>query len=785
MKIYSSTMKSVFGILIIIILGSCSTNLNTTSFGKSVKGFPESYMLPSSSLTPTSAHKKTKLPWVVYSDRVGNYTTTTPGGTLLMEKINFMEPFYVSEEKDGYVKLLRFRQNMVKGLSLKDKKTVESIGWINKEKLLLWNKSYVSKNLKYADKALIIPNNADPFISPQFYFDSKDSVFVYDSPDLKNVIGKVALNNYAYIYKQSTNGKQYLIGTADQFVLKEVNRFMKGWVSSNVVSNWGNKLYLAPISFVEESRVDGMQSVNSRLDLSPNLYTIEPLADTSNILLSAVALGGNNMAYYSLPVFDKTTNRLTTINGSQMQYPSFLNLIKNRSKVNIIYVIDGGDAMKNRFAGLINTIQSFEKNIFDVFEPGDVKFGSVIYRSRNHCSLGNGELKLTKDYREVVSFLKEQATITASCRGGIDLQPYFNGIDQAVSLVNDVPQQTNLFVIIGSVGNDSDDSDARIPGLARKLAGVDARLLVMQSYNEPNKMFNDFIVQNRKLITSEAYYAAENRKFQSVQGEAFGGQIYDFNLSDSISYYLDFPKNSLIQGGIVFSNRKSSLNSNVYNVSFTRILKETKYDIISHKTSLYNAFRLTGISNRNIAPYIRGVMGSDFNDQVGDKMPHNEFNYAFSKSYSPTNLSELKGSDLEYNLILNEREYKEFLEVLAIVVGENIRGDDKNFRNKLLKNYYVLSKSVKKDRPKNLAVPKWTLSQYFNYVLGMPISPSTYGNIKVSSLNRRKDMSKDNFEEYIKYLQGVSKKVKDFSAEEGKFYSNGELYYRIKGSFFY
>ena len=48
-----------------------------------------------------------------------------------------------------------------------------------------------------------------------------------------------------------------------------------------------------------------------------------------------------------------------------------------------------------------------------------------------------------------------------------------------------------------------------------------------------------------------------------------------------------------------------------------------------------------------------------------------------------------------------------------------------------------------------------------------------------------KELSNVDFEEYMKYLQSVFRRVKDFSSKEGKFFSNGEPYYRIKGSFFY
>jgi len=97
-------------------------------------GLPIPYLEPNASTSTKESFDKSNLPWIVFSDRNDNHTSTSPGGTLMMEKLSFMQPFYVSEEKDGYLKLLRFSDNMVRGLKLKDKKRVESVGWIAKDK---------------------------------------------------------------------------------------------------------------------------------------------------------------------------------------------------------------------------------------------------------------------------------------------------------------------------------------------------------------------------------------------------------------------------------------------------------------------------------------------------------------------------------------------------------------------------------------------------------------------------------------------------------------------------
>ena len=769
--------------LFLSILGSCSTSLNTSIFSKKVVGLPQQFLKPDKNLRNHFSSKKGDIPWIVYSDRVDNYTTTSPGGSLLVEKLDFMEPFYVAEDNGSYLKLVRFKASMINGLKFKDKKSAESIGWISKEKLLLWNKSYVSKNMGYADKSVAMINGVDPLLFPNQFFDKKDSLLVFDSPELKNIIGKVALHEYVYVYKQSSNRKQYLIGLNDQFVLTERNKSVKGWVSSDVVSPWGNRLYLFPNTTINDS-ISVLDSLNNKLGLFPYNFVLDPLVDTSKMILSTVSLGEDGRAYYSLPLYHKTNNYINAINGSQLYYHNYVDLKQNRPRLNIVFVVDGGKAMKDRFPGLVNTIQSFEKNVYEFFNPHDVKFGSVVYRSKNHCGIGNSSLSLGDDYRELVSFLKAHSSVTANCMSNTDGQSVFEGLEDAVKLLNNVPNQTNLVVVLGSIGDSAGLNDHKIYSLGRQLATVDARMLFMQVFNDANSQFDSFIIQSRKLLSEEAHYAAENRKSKSIEGDAFSSQNYLFNLTDSNSYYLDFPKNSLVQGAVVFPNRYKSLSPSQYNIAFNRILNETKYDINMHLNSLDSSFKLIGVSNRNITSQVVGFLDEKFSTQVGDHMPHNEFAFAYSTPFYVDSLVNLKGSGLELNLLLNAREYKVFLETLALLTGENLNEEDANFRANLVQNYISYAKLLDKERGGNLSLSKWDLNEYFEYVLGIPFGSSEYSSLTLSALSKEKEFSKEKFEKYITYLRNISRRIRDYSAESGKYYSNGELYYRIRGSFF-
>ncbi|RZJ88911.1 MAG: hypothetical protein EOO20_12305 [Chryseobacterium sp.] len=188
------------------------------SFSRKVIYMPKAFERPSEDTNPDSQSGRSNLPWIVFSDRADNNTTTVPGGSLMMKKLGFMEPFFVSKEENGYLKLIKYKAGMVRGRKINDKKSAISYGWIPKARLLMWQRSYSNQKNGFPEKSLSIINGTNPLTEPRYYFDQTDSVFVYTTPELKDRKTKVRLHEIVYVYKKSEDGKTYLIGGDDQLV---------------------------------------------------------------------------------------------------------------------------------------------------------------------------------------------------------------------------------------------------------------------------------------------------------------------------------------------------------------------------------------------------------------------------------------------------------------------------------------------------------------------------------------------------------------------------------------
>lgn len=767
-------MKRVISLTILIAQTAFVMAQSPSAFGKKVKYMPKAYAKPSANTNLGEDGGKTSLPWIVFSDRDENYTTTAPGGSLIMKKLNFMEPFYVSKEENGYLKLIKYKAGMIRGRKINDKKSAISYGWIPKSKLLLWQRSYSNQKTGYPEKSIAIITGKVPLTESKFYYDNTDSAYVYSSPELKKKVTKVRLHEISYIFKKSEDGKKYLIGNEDQLVADSARKSIYGWVAADAVHSWGDRLYLTP------SKINSYEQSDS-VSMALNGVHMDPLLSANDIILrSAPVVADDGAGNYTLgvasDVYDKSNNKLITINGSTLSYLTYLDLRKNIHQINVIFVVDGGSPMSRYFSGLTNTIQSFENIFNDYGKKHRINYGAVVYRNELQGTLATPAV--SPDYRKLMSFLSTEAKKTERFNGRISAEPVFEGVKAGLNLIKNHRNETNLIVLIGSTGNEV-TSSYKLSQLTEEFARADARLLAIQLYSDYDQLFNNFVLQSKKLVSEAAVYSADKKKRFLVKGEGLNNtQAYNTSRLDSISYYLDYPKNSLIQGGVVFPT-KGSVNSNEsMNIAMRRFIKETDMDINNQVSSLDSAFRLTGIARKNLSPIVESQLSAPVGDEVADKMPHNGFKYYMTSSVHSDIVSKNKDL-LQYALILNSMEYKQINDIFSLMIGQNLQADQSSFRRNLQKNYFnilrnLLDMNISKGHIKTL-----TLATYFKMVTGLPLTNELLSKYTVSDLKNQSKMPQADFESYLKFLINSNEQIKRGTQIGQQFNSNGKSYYYI------
>ncbi|KIO76409.1 hypothetical protein TH53_15180 [Pedobacter lusitanus] len=767
-------MKRIISLSILIAQTAFVMAQSPAAFGKKVKYMPKAYARPSATTNLSDDGGKTSLPWIVFSDRDENYTTTAPGGSLIMKKLNFMEPFYVSKDENGYLKLIKYKAGMIRGRKITDKKSAISYGWIPKSKMLLWQRSYSNQKSGYPEKSIAIISGKVPMTESKFYYDNTDSAFVYSSPELKKKVAKVRLHEISYIFKKSEDGKKYLIGNEDQLVTDSAKKSIYGWIATDAVHNWGDRLYITP------KQIDSYDQSDS-VSLALSGVHMDPLLSANDIILrSAPVINDDGAGNFTLgvasDVYNKSNNKLITINGSTLSYLTYLDLRKNIHQINVIFVVDGGSPMSRYFSGLTNTIQSFENIFNDYGKKHKVSYGAVVYRNEAAGTLSTPGV--SPDYRKLMGFLSTEAKRTERFNGRITAEPVFDGVKAGLNLLKNHKNETNLIVLIGSTGNET-SSAYRLTQLTEEFARADARLLAIQLYSDYDQLFNNFVLQSKKLVSESAVYSADKKKRFLVKGEGLNNtQAYNTSQLDSISYYLDYPKNSLIQGGVVFPT-KGSVNSNEsMNIAMRRFFKETDQDINSQISSLDSAFRLTGIERKNLSPVVESRLVAPVGDDVADKMPHNGFKYFITSSVHDDIVSKNKDL-LQYALILNTMEYKQISDIFSLMIGQNLQPDQSSFRKKLQKNYFNILRNLLDIDISKGNIRTMTLAKYIKTVTGLPVSNELLKKYTVADLKSQSKMPQADFEAYLKFLISSSEQIKRGTQIGQQFNSNGKTYYYI------
>ncbi len=791
----SISMKNIL-VLVTLLLPATLLAQSPVSFSKKVKTLPKAFEKPTAKTNVYDDEKSTSLPWVVFSDRDENYTYTAPGGTLVMKKIKFMEPFYVSDSKNGYLKLIRYQQGTVQGRKLINKKAAQSYGWISRDKVLLWQSAFVSPQTGHPAKAIAIISGKGPLTMPQVYYDKTDSLYVYSSPEMQQRKCKVALHNALYIFKKSADGRTLLVGSEGQLLADSAARSVYGWVPADAVHSWGDRLYIgsAKNSFDSDDSAAAVINQNFRLTStggpSSGGFSFDPLLDHDQVLLRSIPVvsssskdyrSGNLQLGIANDVYDKSNNQIINIKGGHISYKEYLNIRKNIRKINVVYVVDGGSAMRNYAAGLTSTIQSFEKIFAPYTLNNNIRYGGVVYRSATNCDDGGVQSQpLGTDYRRLVRFLDKQASVTTACNAAPNSQPVYNGIHTALSLLSNRPDETNLVVVIGSTG-DSNDSDYSLNELSTEVARANARILAVQVYSDYNPIYNDFVIQARKLVSQSAVLAADRKKQRLVVGEGLSNaQQFNVSVSDSVSFYLDYPRNSLVQGAVIFPPKGVVKTNRAMEGALSRLMSETDADIRMQTHSLDSAFRLTGREHRYVYPVVTSQLTPPIADSLGDNMPHNAFKYYLTAEVPATLVSQ-HPDQLQYLVILNDDEFKQMSDVLSLMVGENLQQDASNYRSKLFKNYISLMrnrldmKTVSKGEIKQM-----TLAQYIQRVTGLPLRDnSEWNKYKVSDLKNASRMPQQAFEAYINYLIRSNSRIKQAALLNQHFSSNGKTYYYV------
>jgi len=218
-EIFSLTQPRLFAIMVSLFF------LQTSVLGQINVRFleiPEKFVVPKQEIDLDIGNVETSgNPWVVYSERQYNKSYTSHNGKYVKQILEYLYPYYVSENKNNYLHL--YKKNLIVNT---DSISYDDCGWAHIDNLLLWNHCLVSE--KYINLKTLLSNSNKNITNK----DISDTNLRY---------------NIFYIYKIQKN--QVLIGRAPRFMNEsdEIEKCIVSWIPSDNLWIWDNNSVMEPI----------------------------------------------------------------------------------------------------------------------------------------------------------------------------------------------------------------------------------------------------------------------------------------------------------------------------------------------------------------------------------------------------------------------------------------------------------------------------------------------------------------------------------------------------------
>jgi len=574
--------KVLLSVIVLLLIKSCAYKPMKTPYPKPVESKEHGYVTEG-----YSSDKKEY--WLAFSDRDSNITQTSryskvkPNATL-----GFLEPLYIVKKSALWkkYKVVRYAESFD---SLKPRKEV-SLGWVDKDKLVLSDKARRTNINRYFYRGIVTIGGEDVLLNSEKYI-ANDSAIVFHNE--KNNIAessKVAIASTVYIYKSSKDGKRLFVGTSPQIHMNNKEKPTFGWISKNMVTVLNGPQYL---HYQEQKNQGNIQSgdikiMSNKLQESKNVFItgdLQPfkkLSDLesvgnkeSKVLMPYKKIdGGYKIGFFGNP-FNYNLNYILNVNGEKIRYEDFEKFSSERKKLNIIFLIDESKSNDNYLNSMKSVLVDLGRKIKENIEQDftSIKYASIMY-SAVDCEESLATFELNSNYNEMYEFYEEQIKKDrCSSNKSKDIE---SALWKACEMLEGLEHQNNLIVLIGSNGGRSSNVPDK---LIDKLGEINSKILAYQTHSKRLNSYINYVLLTEDLISKTSNIVANNSRDFLVNQERVKSKIsFDLTKSKDGVFILDYPDNSMVQGGTIYPRKGEVNDYSKLIVSFFNVLKQINYE---------------------------------------------------------------------------------------------------------------------------------------------------------------------------------------------------------------
>ncbi|QDP84775.1 VWA domain-containing protein [Chryseobacterium sp. SNU WT5] len=726
-------------------------------------------------------------PWVVYSDREKNNVFLKKEKNESPKEIKFLEPLLVLDHNKSrkLVKVAEYNPDAL--LKKIPAKSVKSYGWISEDNLLLWSNALSERTSGFTMKAAVAPSNVDVLRNAGAYL-KNDSAIVYSSPNFSEPIKKkIAVGQLVYVYKKSADEKGYLIGQKPKIDLDSIGDNIYGWVSSNMISSWGERSAIKLDSNFDYSTTPRTGIFNTVPQSTKDNPTI-PLSEAvnrsviENIYPTSVALNKNSTRYF-MNAFDYSQNYIFNVIGEKLPFNRYKQISRRAKKLNIVFALDVSADNRAYTPIAKSIIQDIQLKISKLSYYRSVKYSVVLFKN-NPCGTNVIASMLSSDASGIFNYIDEKTAEMKCERGGG--QPVNDALATAGDLLNTVPDETNLIVLIGSTAA----SNSAASSTVRLLSSAKAKLISYQTESGASDVYNNFVLLSENIVTSTSQNISELNK-EKVADQSFIRNKNNFNLveGDEGVYSLDYPAKSMTQGFVIYPKRREANNNSFLMKALDTLLMQVTDENIFTNKSLTSYFKSEIGSNKTILDGRYSFKFQNAPNPIPVPVSSELITYDFpmvASGYIPAELRK-SAPGVQKGILISEPEYENLRKMYTEIYKET-QPDNINFSQST-----AISKFVKIIRKYNPAISDLSSSTLYGKPMNFAVALSTGLDISDETImseltlrdwKNRKLISNEVVQQYFKnYKQLADRLLENKNNPKIKINQNGTVFYWLNEYF--
>jgi hypothetical protein len=783
-------------------------------------------------LSKSSEYSKSN-PWIVFNDRAGNQTYDKPDGKPL-KKLDFKEVLYVVSEAPGggWIEVVR---GTTDGLKLvKDQKYM---GWVRKDKLLLWNEGLIDQNTRIHKKALLLNKASE--IAEVLSQSNKDIVNVYDSPTSTTSISHANIYRYFFIFKKENN--RYLLAQEYKLSPSNVEIRLLGWVSSARCEVWNTRISLEPNSdepafneravnlakykFVayESAKSAEAQMRSGFITTNDELWSNDPCVADKSFLAKGNPRRfiGDIIRFPLLPskgqdpsiFFSGVIGDIyVTAEGSSapliLDEKAYLAAKEaarkesiNRKQINILYVVEGSSAMaqyKDQVKGIFD--ETMQK--LDGYE--NVKIGMVVYRdvSERMDKRDIEILPLTTNGNKFQEFISGINFINMHDED--ELSNMRDGIHRGLLESGFGKDQSNIIIVLGYSPDFSANTTRKNGAIASMDPAYHTREDLVESLSAVNASIYFVQCKNNGDVYSERFKSqAEDIILELAKNDynnylATGTEIGvkdSPSLNDSAVSGIMRLNNSVGGGFAYFSSTSTSLSLDEIKSYSLRAVDTSNYYIKGHLTNIKNVieqgqpFATSGPFSAAMAKWLDKEIkrqGSVLNKDLLKSLMGTKYEL-YKEVYFPYKIQNANFPLVTYVLFMPQSDLQRYIEKLRKVEEASYASSDNERRTKLFNVFKELIQAFTGNyTTSSEEISKMSINEFqslMNGVKGEGLRLSKEQNYLLGNILDESKMSSAKVSEVIKRilekLDKLEKIIRLGRNYEFSFSTDEDIYYWI------